>query len=357
MSKNNSMSIEGFIWEHIFWALIAWIWYKNIMFRCIGTHSLAESRWLLWETVIVSCIIGIVFEVKNNRNGFSVFCNLMLGFGIYTVLVYMPVRKMLIVVTLSIVAVQSTIFVGLIMCRKIKNKQKTGKIILRRITRSFMVSKQLLAVGLAFIVFVSGAGTFFGSGIANASKKPATKENINEQTIANNIETVLLLQDELWETLTAQQKLDVLQTIANIEQRYLGLPNELNVAAGNLRDGVLAYYTDNTHEVIISFDSLLNDSSWELLNSVCHEAYHSYQHRLVDAYSSADKTTKSLRIFRKASSYADEFSNYISGETDFCSYYSQDCESDARDYAEEAVLDYYTKVCKYLIDTDGQADD
>lgn len=352
MRKNNSMSVGGFIWEHIFWVLIAWIWYKNILFRCIGSHSLAESRWILWGIVAASCLVGIVFEMKNNRNGLSVFCNLMLGFGLYTVLAYIQIRKTLIIVTLSVVAVLSVAFATLVMIRKIKNKRKTRKIIHWWIVRSFMGAKQLLAIGLAFIILISGAGTFFGSGIMNASEKPATQENINEQTIANNIETVLLLQDELWETLTVQQRLDVLQTIANIEQRYLGLPNELTVCAANLREGVLAYYTDNTNEIVISIDSLLNDASWALLDSVCHEAYHSYQHRLIDAYNGANDAAKSLRIFRKATSYADEFSDYISGEVDFCGYYFQDCESDARDYADDAVLDYYTRISEYLLDTD-----
>ncbi len=219
MSKNNSMCIENFIWEHIFWAIISMIWYKNILFRCIGTHTLAESRWILWGTVAASCIIGIAFEMKNNRNGLSVFCNLMLGFGLYTVLTYMQIRTTLIAVTLGTVAILSTIFVGLLMFRKIKNKRKAKKIIHWRIIKFFKFSKQLLAIGFAFIIFVSGAGAFFGSGIMSASENPATKENINEQTIANNIETVLLLQDELWERLTIQQRLDVLQTVANIEQR------------------------------------------------------------------------------------------------------------------------------------------
>lgn len=348
MGKNNSMSPKGFIFEQILWMFILMIWYKNIMFRCIETCSLTESRWILWGFVVTSCIIGIAFDMKSNRNGLSIVCNLILGFGSYTVFTYMPIRKTFIVVTLCVVVALSAIFAGLVMFRKIKNKKKARRIIRRRIIRSLEGSKYMLGIGLAIIIFVSGAGTLFGSGIMISSEKPAAQENINEQTIANNIETVLLLQDELWETLTVQQRLDVLQTIANIEQRYLGLPNELNVGAANLKQGKIAYYTDLTHEIIISIDSLLYDSSWELLDSVCHEAYHSYQHRLVDAYNASDENTKSLRIFRKASSYANEFGNYINGDEDFSVYYSQDCENDARDYAVKAVEDYCTKINEYV---------
>lgn len=354
MNRNNSMTTGDFIGEHIFWAIISWVWYKNLLFRCMDDHSLAESRWIFLVIIVVSCVVGILMELEYSRNGMSVFCNLMLGFGSYTVLTYLPIRRTLIIVTMSVVTILSFVFISIVMFRKIKNKRKAGKIVRWRMHKSLMISNRLFAMGLALVISVTGMGTFFGSGIMNASEKPATKESINEQTIANNIETVLLLQDELWETLTVQQRLNVLQTIANIEQRYLGLPNELNVGATNLREGVLAYYTDNTHEIIISIDSLLNNSSWELLDSVCHEAYHSYQHRLVDAYCGSDEEIKSLRIFRKANSYADEFSDYISGDEDFCSYYFQNCESDARDYAEEAVYDYYQRINEYLDKNEGK---
>ena len=75
----------------------------------------------------------------------------------------------------------------------------------------------------------------------------------------------------------------------------------------------MGYYSDNTHEIVIDMDSLLNDLSWEVLDTVCHEAYHSYQHRIVDAFNNADGNSKNLKMFRKASSYASEFNNYISG--------------------------------------------
>lgn len=40
----------------------------------------------------------------------------------------------------------------------------------------------------------------------------------------------------------------------------------------------------------------------------------------------------------------------VSGEEDFCGYYYQDCESDARDYAEDAVYDYYCRINEYLLE-------
>ena len=46
--------------------------------------------------------------------------------------------------------------------------------------------------------------------------------------------------------------------------------------------------------------------------------------------------------------YKQEFSDYVDGKEDAFGYYYQSCESDARAYAREAVIDYYFKIETYL---------
>lgn len=162
-------------------------------------------------------------------------------------------------------------------------------------------------------MLISGVNILFCSTIMKYTVNTATQTSLSEQSLANNIEIIAQLQEDTWRSLSVQERLNVLQTVANVEQRYLGLSNELNVGTANLREGVMGYYSDNTHEIVIDMDSLLNDLSWEVLDTVCHEAYHSYQHRIVDAFNNADGNSKNLKMFRKASSYASEFNNYISG--------------------------------------------
>lgn len=158
----------------------------------------------------------------------------------------------------------------------------------------------------------------------------------------------MLLREEEWSRLTTQEKLDTLQTVANIEAHYLGLPNELNVGIANLGEYTFACYNDSTRTISIDLNHLENDSVYDVLDSCCHEAYHSYQHRLVEAYNAADENLKGLRIYKSATQYGQEFNNYIDGDYDFCLYYYQNCEMDARDYAEEAVSDYYRRIYEYL---------
>lgn len=171
------------------------------------------------------------------------------------------------------------------------------------------------------IIFVIGFRGIFGDNILNVST-PATSHNQSSaQTISNNIDTILLLREDEWSTLLVQEKLNTLQTVANIEAHYLGLPNELHVGADNLGEGTLACYNDNTYTISIDLEHLENASVYDVLDSCCHEAYHSFQHRLVDAYNMSDDSLKDLRIFNSAVRYVQEFRNYNNGGHDFGSYF------------------------------------
>ena len=50
------------------------------------------------------------------------------------------------------------------------------------------------------------------------------------------------------------------------------------------------------------------------------------------------------KLFRPIQSYAGKFAGYNDEKEDFRAYYIQHCESDARDYAKDAVRDYHTKI-------------
>lgn len=351
MKKHNTMSPGYFICENLTWAVIAMIWYKNILFRCLGTNSYSKSMIILCLSVVIGCIVGIMLEIKAGRNEWNTFCNLITGYGLYTILTYWETGKQVIIATVIITVLLSILFAALVMLRKIKNNN-AKKVICRRVQFSIHIMRRFLALGMTFIIVLFGVRSILGVNALTGSVPPSTNESTNEQTITNNIDTVLLLQDELWDTLSANQKLDVLQTIANIERRYLGIPSELWVGVAELKEGTAANYNDSTHGIMINMDSLLNDSSWELLDSVCHEAYHAYEHRLCDVYESLREEDKQLRIFRQSGIYSNEFCNYENGEKDFYKYYNQKCEEDARSYAEDAVNDYYSRIEKYLLEND-----
>lgn len=277
----------------------------------------------------------------------SVFANVVLPFGVYTALAYMSVNRPLFVTVFILAGSISALLAVAIMCRRISSK-KTWLVIVKRIKRVIVQIQHLFAIGLFATMLVLGVGAFFGSSLLQLEVIATTYEEVEEQTINNNIDSVLMLQEELWVDLSVPERLNILQTVANIERRYLGIPHELNVGVANLGEYTLGCYDDRKHQIIVSLDSLINDPAEEVLNTVCHESYHAYQHCIVSVLENADEESKKLRLFRDARNYAEEFCDYKSGGNGFYDYYYQECEMDAREYAEEAVFDYYKRIGEYL---------
>ena len=351
MKNKSTKSLGTYLFDCLFYMVICMIWYKHLLFRCLPGRTYAESRSVLWVMIGLFIVICAFIFNRYMRTGWTVVTALAVPFGLYTVLIYTKTVGNWMQIVLAFSGAFTLLYILCLMTRKIKNCRNKRKVIKRRLYHCCMVSQFIMAITLLMIMGTIGIQRVFGDNILNSSVLATTNNQNIPQTISNNIDTILLLQEEEWMKLTTQEKLDTLQTVANIEAHYLGLPNELNVGAANLGEYTLACYNDRTHTISIDLNHLENDSVYDVLNSCCHEAYHSYQHRLVDTYNDADENFKGLRIYRSAVQYGQEFTNYINGDYDFCSYYYQDCERDARDYAEDAVYDYYDRIFEYLNET------
>lgn len=146
------MEAGGFILSHLFWSLIAWIWYRNILFRCIGNYSYSESKWIFLAILMITYYVGILAEIRNARNWISLCLNIIIGFGIYTVLAYILIFRTFIVACLSASVVISVVYAILVMCRKIKNRKNIRRIIRRRAAKTACVTQIAMGLGMAVIM-------------------------------------------------------------------------------------------------------------------------------------------------------------------------------------------------------------
>lgn len=341
MKRNNTLTKSEFLIEHLFWMIVTWLWYKNILFRCVGNYSFTESKIIFFLVLGMASIPGILCNIKKDRNDFSVFFNIVTGYGLYTVLTYFQIRQNLIIVVLSITVGISIIIGGYIMQRQIKRRNYFRKTIRSAIVTIAGATQRIIGLGFLVILIVAGGNFLFGSSIIQSSVKPSDTADTYDQLLSESAETIALLDENIWTSLTVQEKAGALQIIANLERSYLGISNELNVCVVNLEEeGLLGRYDDSTHEIIIDMDLLLNGSAQDALQCLVHEAFHSFEHRMVDLYEETDMSNKNLWIFRKANIYAEEFRYYNNGEDAYSDYYEQQCEIDARDYAEERVNFY-----------------
>lgn len=347
----NKISVREYICKNIIFLFMSFVWYKRVMLRCLDGMGYFQSKRIFVVVLLSMFVLGVITNKRKNRNWGSIFSNIALPFGVYTLLSYVEVKKKVFVIPLLCAAILSLLLIIVIHGRPVKNRRKRRMIVANRLRKTASGVQFFLALALFFSMTIIGFGDLFGTSIMQPNVVATTYEDSYKETIRSNFDKVCLLQEHLWEKLSVQEKLDVMQCCANIERYYLGIPHELKVGTDFTGEYVLGYYDEGKNEIIISADSLLNDTPSEVLNTLCHESYHSYQQCIVEVMENASEDMKSLRMFESAHSYATEFEDYKSWGDE---YYDQECETDARNYAEEAVEDYYRSIEKILAEKEMQ---
>lgn len=356
MKNKNSMKLSTYIFLNALYGFSGMLWYQSLIFTCLSDLSYEDSTLLCYTLLIVSILIGTLITLKKRRNWNSIFVNVILGLEIYSLFAYYQYFNVLIWISLVISAILIIIYAISIIRRKINfkhkkficsNKNKKAYAIKLKFTHIFLGSRTILAICLSLLLIPFAAKTIFfiGDFEAQSTVEYSSEE---EYTVSNYSETLMNLEESKWVNLSFQEKLDLLQILANIEANYLGISHELTVISMTLEEDLCGYYSDYRYLIVINTTHIESSSSYDVLNTLCHEAYHAYQHRQVQLYNQLDDDSKKLLMFSDASVYNEEFGiNYISGtdDDDFWDYYTQLCEVNAREYAEESVL-YY----EYLIE-------
>ena len=352
MRNYNIISKAAYVFENVFWAIISMICFKSILFRCIPGKTLTVSQIALWGLLLIFTTFGLLITFKSRRNNISVFVNIVLPYEIYTLLAFGKDMTPLVVAAIVTSFVMCCSYLVMIFSQKIMNEARRRQIVQRRIKFGLLGARTIAAFCMMILVIPIGINSVFGGTMAFKTTTAEVPNSEAEYTIAANIGTVSNLLQDRWDTLNLNEKANTLQTVANIEASYLGLPHELNVKIDTLRESTIAQYDDRTHTITVSITYLESMPAEEMLDSICHESYHAYQHRLIDAYNSVDVEYRDLLTFYFVPIYEEEFQNYVDGKDDDLAYYFLMCEMKARDYAEESVIDYYNKIEMYTSDED-----
>lgn len=357
MRNINTMTKKEFLIEHLVYIVISFIWFKAMLFRSIGFWSRWESVLFFWGIILVFNGIGMAMTWKKRRNHLSLFSNVCIPLGIYTLITYAETYPALWITAFLVAAFLGFFYCSLI-CGQGTNRTHpvSGAVKRKRLYFCVLGTRTLFSFCLAALMVPLCIGVVFSNSLILSGVDPQAPHQGSEWTVANQMETVLNLREDTWEKLSSREKLDTLQTVANIEANDLGLPHELNVAVGTLGESTVASYVDADHSITINIDYFDRFSASEMLDTICHEAYHAYQHRLCDAYESVDAPYKNLSAFHNVTKYREEFANYTTGAVDYDRYHSQVCEQMARSYALDTVENYYEQLNRHLIPT-GQAED
>lgn len=349
--KWNTLSEIHYILQTVLLAVAAFIWYNNLFFMSINRKTVFESYVILIVMIAITVVINVFFTIRWRRNIASEITAVLIPFGLYSYITYgtyMPKIYKVIVLVVTGLCVIAVVFIFVAVVRaRAKRRRKCMKAKLTYLSVRFIGA--VASVSFMICIFCR---IYIRGGLL-LPEQNAVSTYGGEYTIAGNMDTILLLQEEEWKELSLDERMDVLQCICNIESNYLGLTREIHIYTSKLDDHVMGYYNDFTSSIQISIDLLESGDPSEILDTVCHEMFHAAQHRYVEIYEGLDDESKKSYFLYNASVYADEFKNYKSGRESedisaIVEYYGQRCEYDARSYAKESVEDYYQRIGEYL---------
>lgn len=355
------------IMMHVVWAILIFFNYNNLIFISMGRLTVMQSKLILFGLIVLFSVIGIAIRWRRCASFRSSFLDPIIGAGIYTILAYKEYYKYwtlaISIICLLIVAISfGFYFVKKIKGRyifKIKNADKRMFVIKNRLAKAADVSSMCISGVMLLLIVPIAFNQIVNEGIIatkyNAINTVDSEDYFAELDIKDNLDTIEKIRcNERWKPLTIKERLEVCQAVVDCERAYWGIKAPVTVVLAELDDNIISDYCDEgtCGQKIIHIDkrSLESDDADVVLGSICHEMYHCFQYRLIEAYSNASEDEKLLRIYRHCDEYIDELANYqeaSSSYEEFTKYYTQYLEYDSRVYAESAVLDYYYQIDYY----------
>lgn len=328
MKQHNTLTLKQFIIRSVGVYIITLVIFCLFIFKVIPGCSLLQSKLVLFLLAILS--VGLIyFEKDDRRNYLSIALNVLMPFGIYTTIAYMPLLTLPLGLVWGILITLNVIYIGLYLS-KVKRRNYNS-----------LLEKSQLVIGLASLLslVIVLSFTLFGSSIIQSSAK-----------ITNNTDVYMRKYDEKslknlhnWSKLERKEKLNTLQTICNNERDYLGISSRIKVGAGSNLTHACCQYNNKSKEITFDISQLDHASSTTLLEALLHSTYHAYEYALVESYDTMSSDYNKLFDYRIIATYKKEFSTKV---TNKAKYYNQINESNARSYATDALQDYQNKLKK-----------
>lgn len=192
----------------------------------------------------------------------------------------------------------------------------------------------LFAIPSMATIFIMGT-----DGVMQHGNFHAIIEAGNENQMLLNMETIQLLDEDKWNRLTVQDRVNVLQVIADIEANHMNIAPVM-VVNYHLSECTIGSYDHAKRQVQIDMEKHEGYEPLEYVNTILHECRHAYQHDCVDSLDWNSYEVQNGIYYAQARQWRYEHENYIGLSVDRDAYYDQAIEKDARYYAEEGIMVY-----------------
>lgn len=297
------------------------------LYKYVYAVTSAYNIKMLMGCLVIFTITGVLLTRSNDRYYINILINLILGTGTYTMLMFMYSRQFFVVgygafLLIILVTLIHSIAVAVV------NRHKVSA---RRIVKASMLgNRKLSAFILAGLLLFSPI--YILSGRISTEPEAAGESAMSETQDLNRL--AVAMNDTTWNERSMKERADAVQTLVCVICGELGVEDYPAVKVEKMNENTYALYRETKNEITVN-TKVLNGKPEDIIETVSHETYHKYQHKIVALYNSMDSEEKKLVLFDKAREYYSELGNYVSGEKDFKKYKNQALESDAREFAKQ----------------------
>ncbi len=141
------------------------------------------------------------------------------------------------------------------------------------------------------------------------------------------------LRENTWPGLSLDERITVLQRLVDLETEVFGIPT-VPIVATVLDYNTLGDYSHTLGLMRINAEVLADYEIYQVLDVICHEVFHSYQHYIIDN-TDWDSPLVDTPFYASARRWKANIEDYKdAGRDGQEAYYDQSLERDARRYAE-----------------------
>ena len=333
--RNNSMTAPEYLLWNIICGVLYYFSFMNHSFVSLNGKSELSSRIILTVIVTVWFAAGLTLTFFASRTLPSVAGNIFPPYILYFLLTCQGGFHAFLLWTIT----GCTMLTVVLSLQKLLHhtRKGTGYSFIQLVHYYSIKSRNTIAMVFAACLVVT---TIWTSAVSAFVPKNLFSRAPVCCTIENSADKLEVFQEYNWSAATEIEKIQGLQTMADIETTNLGLPDSLTVDVQSLKKTALACYHHKTHTIHFNSAYFNDTTNLTALNAVLHECYHAQQYSMIDTYDTLTEEQKKLSAFKYLEQYKTELANYEDGEEDYSLYRNQQIESDAFAYAKQAMIPY-----------------
>lgn len=342
---NRKLSKNKYIYSTVGWTIIAVIIYRVFFFSAISTNTFnlnmsnRASKVIFYGLVTVLTAIYSLINYKKSQV-VDVLSNPLYAMVIYTMVSKLDFFKTAVLWFLSI-TLGLIVLIMLLKALFKPNRHFNISNMFRKVRMNLRHSKFICKYGeISLLITLIIAPLILGAPSVSNEINSNSYINSNSFDLYEYTDDLSIFESNLWTESTLEERLEATQKAVDIEIAELGVNHRVEVETSNLSEYTLGSYSYGEQSIEIDTEYLEKCSNREILDLICHECYHAYQHSLIESYNSVADDYKGLMIYRNVENYKYELLNYDELSEDFYSYYDLNLERDARNYAQNRV-DYY----------------